>query len=105
MKQLKTKTWNFSDKVNLPVVEKQRRFLFWKWTSSHTPSVYKYGSKTELFNAVNNFIADNKIENVVSFEDTARIVKCINRDYGCSDDDIWYENDGSIKIVYMEETA
>jgi len=102
MKQIKIKKWLFSERVTGPVVEKEKQFLFWKWKKQYTPKFYKYKTKEELLEEVNKFIADNQIDNIIKFTNTAKIQKYVSGDFGCEGYE-WEENEGFIEITYLQE--
>jgi hypothetical protein len=96
-KQIKKKYWRYADEINLPSVEKHHKFLWWKWTTTYTPTKYKYDNQASLLEVVNQFIAENKIVDIISFKDNAKTVLYL--DY----DTEWYERVGGIELVYTVE--
>ena len=107
-KQIKKKYWRYADEINLPSVEKHHKFLWWKWTTTYTPTKYKYDNQASLLEVVNQFIAENKIVDIISislgavsyrleFQDNAKTVLYL--DY----DTEWYERVGGIELVYTVE--
>ena len=93
-KQIKKKYWRYADEINLPSVEKHHKFLWWKWTTTYTPTKYKYDNESSLLEVVNQFIAENKIVDIIAFKDNGKTVLYL--DY----DTEWYGRVGGIELVY-----
>lgn len=95
-KSLHEKSWYFDTEVNLPVVEKKKSFLWWSWTETWRPTEFKYNTTHDLLAEVNKFIADNEIDEIVEFKNTAGYVTVI--DY----DTEYQERRGGIKLTWFK---
>ena len=95
-KSLHEHYWSFNTKVNLPIVEERVHFLFWSWTTTRRPTEFKYKSTHDLLAEVNKFIADNEIDQIIEFKNTAEYVTVI--DY----DTEYEERRGGIKLTWFK---
>ena len=96
-KAIHEKYWYFDEKISIgPPQEKKRSFLWWSWIDTIDPKEYKYKEKSDLLAEVNKFIADNEIDEILEFENTARTV--IIMDYDVD----YYERRGGIKLTWLK---
>jgi hypothetical protein len=80
-KAIHEKYWNFDEKISAgPTKEEKHSFLWWSWTDFIEPTKYKYKEKSNLLDEVNKFIADNEIDEILEFKNTARTVIVMDYD-------------------------
>lgn len=97
MKQIRKKFWSFRESITGDPVHEHHKFLWFNWTTIHTPEKFIYDDEAHLLQVVNLFIAENNILDIISFKDTAG-VQCY-MDY----DNVWNERVGGIELVYSIE--
>lgn len=95
-KRIHQKFWSFSTEVKLPPVEDKHSFLWWSWTTVSEPTEYKHPNAESLLNEVNQFIAENEIDEIISFQNTCRHITVL--DYDCE----WIERRGGIELTYLK---
>jgi hypothetical protein len=94
VKQIRKKFWSFRESISGDPVHQRHRLLFWSWTTTHIPEKFIYDDEAHLLQVVNDFIADNKILDIISFKDTAGM-----QSY-CDYDNVWSDRVGGIELVY-----
>lgn len=94
-KKIIKKYWSFSEQIPLPLIEREIGFWLWKETKIFTPTGYKYDSPSHLLHVVNEFIAENHITEIISFNDT-----CGNYEKIPFEGPRYIERVGGIELVY-----
>lgn len=95
-KRIHEKYWPFDTKVKLPTQELKRSFLWWSWTITLEPTEFKYSCPSVLLAEVNQFIADNEIDEIVEFKNNAGYITVL--DY----DTEYQERRGGIKLTWFK---
>jgi hypothetical protein len=103
-KKIKQMYWSFAEKITLPEIEVEKSFLFFRWKTKFTPTEYKYANEQALLNAVNVFIADTSIDQILSFENNAKTLHYSEESYGSDVPFTWSVRTGGITIHYLVES-
>lgn len=98
MKQIRQKYWSFKE-MSPPIrKERKHKFLWWEWTEVEKIENYKFASESDLLAEVNNFIAANNVNEIISLKNTSGS----QRYWDGFDGPIWCERFGGIELTYIE---